>query len=319
MKGRLPYSEGDWFVVPLSRGGFAAGIVARSDKHGEILGYFFGPRRPVPPSLSDLKDKHPAHAVLICRFSDLELARKRWPILGRFPDWDRSQWPVPPFCHHDPVTGTYWRREYADDDPGHLLRQVRVTAEECARLPGDGLYGARAVEIVLDRVLVPVPDADLGLTHRDLPGNSQAQRPDSSIAAPASGTMATDAQSGEQAVLVYLRLSNDAFGDYGDQRRIHELDDQLDDLLTQSGAGEFDGNEVGLGYWELFLHGSSADLVFDLVRPILSRFPAKAGSYVVKRYGEPGAPEERVTLWERDGGLPTEGDRSGQAQPDGEG
>jgi hypothetical protein len=40
---KLPYSEGSVFLVPLRKGGYARGVVARASPKGKgLLGYFFG-------------------------------------------------------------------------------------------------------------------------------------------------------------------------------------------------------------------------------------------------------------------------------------
>jgi hypothetical protein len=40
-----PYPEGDWFVVPLRRSGFAVGMIIRANPKAALLGCLFGPRR----------------------------------------------------------------------------------------------------------------------------------------------------------------------------------------------------------------------------------------------------------------------------------
>ena len=39
---KASYREGDWFAVPLRDGGYAAGLIARANPKGVLLGYFFG-------------------------------------------------------------------------------------------------------------------------------------------------------------------------------------------------------------------------------------------------------------------------------------
>jgi hypothetical protein len=52
---KLTYREGDLFVLPLQDLGYAVGLVARSGPRGRVLfGYFFGPRYPEMPKLSEL-------------------------------------------------------------------------------------------------------------------------------------------------------------------------------------------------------------------------------------------------------------------------
>src|SRR5213592_3499242 len=41
---KLPYREGDVFAVPLQDGAYGIGVVARMDREGAVLGYFFDRR-----------------------------------------------------------------------------------------------------------------------------------------------------------------------------------------------------------------------------------------------------------------------------------
>jgi hypothetical protein len=42
------------------------------------------------------------------------------------------------------------------------------------------------------------------------------------------------------------------------------------------------------------MYGTSSDALFAVVEPLLRSFSSRPGSYVVKQYGEPGAPEVRI-------------------------
>ena len=151
---KLPYQEGDWFAVPLASGGFALGIVARTTKKGRVLlGYFFGPRRPVPESVDDLKEQFAEQAILVARFGDLSLVRKEWPILGRSRDWYRGKWPMLAFVNRDPLSGRAWRIEYADDDPNKLIGRTPISVSETIGIEMDRVCGAGAIEMQLDRLL----------------------------------------------------------------------------------------------------------------------------------------------------------------------
>ena len=52
--------------------------------------------------------------------------------------------------------------------------------------------------------------------------------------------------------------------------------------------------ERGLGLLDFTMHGPSATAFFAVVESLLRSFSPPAGSYVVKQYGEPGAPEVRI-------------------------
>jgi hypothetical protein len=46
----------------------------------------------------------------------------------------------------------------------------------------------------------------------------------------------------------------------------------------------------------MYMYGISADALYNVVEPLLRSFSPPAGSFVVRRHGEPGAEEVRVDL-----------------------
>jgi len=92
----------------------------------------------------------------------------------------------------------------------------------------------------------------------------------------------------EQAVTVYLQLSDNGFGSEDEQHRIYDLSDQLAAAIDMQDAGEFDGDEFGDGSCTLFMYGPDADALFAAVEPILRASPLAEGAYAVKRYGDVG-------------------------------
>jgi hypothetical protein len=155
MRYKINYREGDWFGVPLERGGWALGLVARAD-HGYVLGYFFGPRRRDEPELDEASGLKPANAVRICLLGDLGLVTNRWPVLGRLPGWRREEWPMPAFGHIDAVDpSAAYLRIYNENDLGELPREILVRPEEARQWPVDGLAGEGAAVIRLDHILPP--------------------------------------------------------------------------------------------------------------------------------------------------------------------
>lgn len=160
---RRPYGEGSWFAVPLLRGGFGVGLVARIGKGGLLLGYFFGPARKSIPRPEDVRGFKPRQAVLILRFDDFYLRKGKWPIVGGMSSWERAEWPLPAFGFIQPLTGIPLRREYSESNVETKVSETHTTAEEVNRLPGDGSWGAGAVEVVLSRALgqrLDVPSTD---------------------------------------------------------------------------------------------------------------------------------------------------------------
>jgi hypothetical protein len=103
----------------------------------------------------------------------------------------------------------------------------------------------------------------------------------------------------DQSVVVHLRLADTDMGGLDDDAPIEELTCKLERLMETTGAGELDGDEWGGGYCKLFLHGPDANMIVAAVLPDLLGFPARPGSYMVKRYGAPGALEELIELGSR--------------------
>jgi len=80
---KRPYTEGDWIAVPLTGGGFAVGVVARANRKGGLLGYFFGSRYQTLPSVASVAGHRAEDAILVRIFGDLGLIDGRWPVLGK--------------------------------------------------------------------------------------------------------------------------------------------------------------------------------------------------------------------------------------------
>lgn len=153
MTRRLPYSEGDWFAVPLREsGGYGIGVVARHDRRGGVIGYLFNLRRDDIPTLDDVAGLRPSDAIRVMRFGDLGLIRSQWPILGKLEEWRPDDWPIPAFSRREP-TGRAFRVIYSADDLRGPVREEPITEDECDRLPRDALSGAGAVELVLTQLL----------------------------------------------------------------------------------------------------------------------------------------------------------------------
>ena len=146
---RSSYREGDWFAVPLREGGFAIGLVARANRDGVLLGYFFGPRRDALPSLADAQGLVPADAVLVGKFGHLGLKQGKWPVLGQVEDWNRDAWPMPAFVRYEELTGQSFKVIYDGDDPNRLIREEEISPGTAEQGPKDGLMGAGFVEKVL--------------------------------------------------------------------------------------------------------------------------------------------------------------------------
>jgi hypothetical protein len=152
---KLPYQEGTWFAVPLLKGGYGIGLIARSTTIGKVLlGYFFGPRRESVPPVSDLICLRPTDAILVIRFGDLALYRKEWPIIGYSSKWERGDWVMPQFIRNELLAKRVWKVYRSDTDPSIVDKEELVTNNNIS-LERDSLWGSGAVEKGLTNILDP--------------------------------------------------------------------------------------------------------------------------------------------------------------------
>ena len=70
----------------------------------------------------------------------------------------------------------------------------------------------------------------------------------------------------------------------------------LDEFLTNSEVGMFDGNEVGDDTLVLYLYGRDAELLFRHIEPVLRADEFCRGAKAVIRWGGPNAPQREVNL-----------------------
>jgi hypothetical protein len=166
----VPYQEGQFFVLPLERGTFAVGLLARLPARGGVLlGYFFGPRRLEPPTdPAYFQALRAEHAVFVCRFRDAPLYRGQWTLLGVKTAFARADWPVPAFHRYDGGTTlapgvsnvTDWRVEYGNDN---LIVPISETpaAQADLELVDDFAFDARTLSSeVTRRLMLQSPATD---------------------------------------------------------------------------------------------------------------------------------------------------------------
>jgi hypothetical protein len=165
----IPYKEGQFFLLPIERGHYAVGLIARAPPRGGVLlGYFFGPRRSQAPVAQWLAQLHPQTAALVCRFKDTGLYRGEWPLLQPLESFTRAAWPVPPFHRFDGsvthVPGAEaiqnWKVEYGDDN---LIVPIKETPAQGAdlKLPDDLAYDTRFLsDTVANLIKDMAPTAD---------------------------------------------------------------------------------------------------------------------------------------------------------------
>jgi len=103
-------------------------------------------------------------------------------------------------------------------------------------------------------------------------------------------------QQTEQAVIAYLKLSDNDLGQPDERDSVHALGEQLERLIKEQQAGEYDGDEFGGGYAKLYMYGPDANKLFAAVIDAIKKHSFRRGSYVIRRFGKPGAKEERIDL-----------------------
>lgn len=100
----------------------------------------------------------------------------------------------------------------------------------------------------------------------------------------------------EQAAMVCLKLADDEIGSSQEREAISVLRDRLIRAVNAREVGEFDALEFDEGFATLTFNGADADRLAAIVLPIAKSYAARSGSYVLKRYGEPGAREQSIVL-----------------------
>jgi hypothetical protein len=105
----------------------------------------------------------------------------------------------------------------------------------------------------------------------------------------------TMAEQPEHALIVHYKLSDEDFGTIEDRDAALGLADRLEVALRGS-AGECDGHEFGEGFCRIYVYGSSSEALVAVVTPTMRTVALPIGSFITKRSGPPGTPEQRVTL-----------------------
>jgi hypothetical protein len=155
------YKEGQWFAIPLRKGGFCFGTIVRGDfKTKGGLGYFFGPKYLDVPTDRDTWGANYKDAILITLFGDLGIVNGCWPIIHSTRPFVKQEWPIPKFgtkISLVPRKGLI--REYEQNNKGQLImiREVASTEKDIFGLPEDIIMGGGSVEIKLTKILDPDP------------------------------------------------------------------------------------------------------------------------------------------------------------------
>ena len=85
-------------------------------------------------------------------------------------------------------------------------------------------------------------------------------------------------------------------GDRTERECIIALEHQLSDAIENSSAGELDGDEFGCGTCTIYTYGPNAERLLSVMLPILRKFRAPSGSYLMTRKGNSDPEEQRIPL-----------------------
>ena len=100
----------------------------------------------------------------------------------------------------------------------------------------------------------------------------------------------------EHAVIIHLKLSDDEFGSFDEREAAFALEDRIDQAITSSGVGEYDGHEFGQGWCKFYIYGRDAGLLTAIILPVVKTSSLPRGSYLAKRSGPAGTPADVVML-----------------------
>lgn len=100
----------------------------------------------------------------------------------------------------------------------------------------------------------------------------------------------------QQAVVIHLKLSDEEFGSFDERENAFTLEDRLENVVADSAIGQYDGHEFGEGWCRFYIYGDDANVIADAVLPVVRNVAPRAGSFLVKRFGPPGALQEEVPL-----------------------
>lgn len=286
MPRKPPYALGDWFAIPLGDGSFLPARVARWDGRNTIAAYLFAPAVTAPPPLSMLQGVTAAGAFSYIILSDLGLRRGEWPVIGGAGDFVGRDWPIGEFERVIDVPGREAVHEavrYADDNPNHALSVRRLSHAEWDRLPIDGLSGYQAAVVHARHRLgllglgSPVAPDDFA----PVPGLHVAPTPADPVVAPTSPD--------RDAVIV--RLDTRDVGDPGGI--VDKLQDTLERVVRESGAGEYDGLVRNEEETTLYLYGDDAAHLWRVVSATLAALPPAVRVEATARTGD----TERRLAW----------------------
>lgn len=148
MQQKIKINEGDIFLVPLRKKGYAIGLIIRK-KGSILLGYFWDIKMPSLDSKFDKSLLNNREPILIKMFGDLGLKNGEWPIIDNIPSFNREDWSVPLFIRNISLVGEFLV-DYDDD-----LNETKLTPtlNVDSKYNEDGIAGYGWIEIRLTKLI----------------------------------------------------------------------------------------------------------------------------------------------------------------------
>jgi hypothetical protein len=148
----MAISPGEVYAIPLLSGGWARVVVARSGS-GVFLGLYFGPRLNSLHS-AGVQDLVPKSARLTAFTFSSEIDDGVWKLCDEIAEFSHVHWPVPKFAYRDPLTMSYFCREFDDRDPfGAPIRIRPISPGDAQSLPTHVYRAGPGLANELDRLL----------------------------------------------------------------------------------------------------------------------------------------------------------------------
>jgi len=66
---------------------------------------------------------------------------------------------------------------------------------------------------------------------------------------------------------------------------LFDLEEKVMAAVEGHNNGAYDGNDIGIGEFTMYMYGPDADRLFDAIWPVLQASVLTKGGYVLKRYG----------------------------------
>src|SRR6187397_2692330 len=96
----------------------------------------------------------------------------------------------------------------------------------------------------------------------------------------------------EHAVIVHFTYYKD------DLEPLFELEEKLEEAITEKVAGEYDGHEIALDMSDgfLYMYGPNAEALFKAVKPTLEQTDFTKGALATLRFGGPGSEAKEIEI-----------------------